>query len=769
MTAWLRVTYVLAKRELLSYLLSPVTYILWALFLLSQGYSFWLLLDSLSSRQASVSTLLSYLFGGTFLYWFFLLFLIAVLTMRLFAQSGGAGERRAPRELLLSTGLPEGAIVLGKHLGASLLYGLLWAPTALQLILLSRSGGEAARIPISAALCGYLGVLLTGQSALAFGLLASLLAPTQLIAAALSFVGLSLLLLSGLVADAYSVEPWLHGLLSYSNQFRHMDELSRGIVDSRRLLYHGSVTCLCLIIAARLLRLRPGDARGRLRVLWLAALGLALTVGLNLLGSQHPLRGDLSRGREHALSPELLATLQALPQPVRVTVLSGDSEGLAHDELDGRLRETLLRAEQAAPARLQVSYLDLDRQRERVRLLAERYALDRDELRLGLVLVHSGPEGHERSLSIARERLADFSRDEVSGTAERGSEPQLLRYHGEALLQQALNAVVRSRPPSLCFTHGHGESEPDSLTGSGGSELAQALRREGLVSRALRSSAELSTLALAGPDACAVVIVSGPERPFLPAESSALARYLDGGGRLLVLSGALIDRELSHFLDTGLEDLLQPRGLRLGRAVVLDPPQRLGDSLAFVVESGYAPHAITRPLLGRRTLWPLPRPIYAEPSRLPGWTAQTLIQTSESGLAESELASLRAALPSAAPSAGAAPAPLPSPSQPAAQPIAAVAEAEGPAGPAARIVVLGSAQLAWNDTLVLYNRDLLLAAIKWLADLPTTSSIQPKQPGQIRLLLTAAQTRRLFVLLVLGLPLLILALGLGVRFRRQRL
>ena len=68
---------------------------------------------------------------------------------------------------------------------------------------------------------------------------------------------------------------------------------------------------------------------------------------------------------------------------------------------------------------------------------------------------------------------------------------------------------------------------------------------------------------------------------------------------------------------------------------------------------------------------------------------------------------------------------------------------------------------------MLYNRDLLLAAVAWLADLPTTNRIQPKQPGQVRLVLTAPQLKRLFVLWVVCLPLLILALGLGVRWLRQ--
>lgn len=771
MAAWLRVTYVMAKRELWAYALSPVTYMLATLFLLSQGYSFWLLLGSLSARQASVSTLLSYFFGGTFLYWFFLLFLIAVLTMRLFAPSQEGGQRRSPRELLLSTDAPEGALVLGKHLGASALYCALWAPTLVSLLLLRLYGGQAASLPGAAVLCGYLGVFLTGQSALALGLLASVLAPSQLVAATLSFVTLSLLLLAGLAAEVQSPSPWLHALLTYANPLGHMDELARGIVDSRRVIYHLSSSLLFLTAAAWLLRVRPGNHAGLRRAGLRIALGLAAGIALNLAAAQRPLRSDLTQTREYGLAPELLSTLRSLPAVVHVVDLTGRGDVGDRDELDLRWRETLLRAEQAAPTMLRVQRLDLDRQREQVRLLAERYRIDRDELRQGVVLIHSsaGPGdqlpslGAARSVSLRREQLADFERSSAPGSpAATESAPILVRYHGEALLDRALRTVTSQRTPSVCFTRGHGESEHDSLTASGGSELTTALRHENLAARALASTRELSAPGSASDPACAVVVVSGPERPFLSDEVTDLSRYLDRGGRLLVLSGALIDRDLTRFLDTGLEDLLSQRGIGLERAVVLDPPQRLGDSLAFVVEQGYAAHPATLPLLGRRTLWPLARPITARPSTLPGWQSQILIQTSEHGLAESSLQRLRAARGSDPQGSAEPPATAPTP---AAQPLAAVAE--HPDKPGARIAVLGSAQLAWNDTLVLYNRDLLVSVLAWLVDAPLTSAIAAKQPSQIRLVLTAPQQQRIFVLLVLGLPFLALLLGLGIRWLRR--
>lgn len=777
MAAWLRVTYVMAKRELWAYALSPITYVLATLFLLSQGYSFWLLSHSLSARQASLSTLLAYFFGGTFLYWFFLLFLIAMLTMRLFAPSQEGGVRRSPRELLLSTDAPEGALVLGKHIGATLLYCALWAPTVTSLLLLQRYGGQAATLPGVSILCGYLGVFLTGQSALALGLLVSVLAPSQLVSAAASFVTLSLLLLAGLAADVQSATPWLQALLASINPLFHMDELARGIVDSRRVVYHLGTAGLYLFAAAWLLRVRPGNWRG-LRRAWLRiALSATICVGVNVVAARHPLRSDLTQAREYRLAPELVDTLRSLPQAVQIIDLSAGRDVGERDELDVRWRETLLRAEHTAKDRLSVLRVDLDRQREHVRLLAERYRVDRDELRQGVIVVHSeaehragdprtlGDRGLGRSAIIRRDQLADFERsDAQSSTAAAGSEPILMRYHGDGVLEQALRTVTSRRTPSVCFTRGHGESEHDSLTASGGSELTTALLHENLTVRALGSPQELATLtAQDSSTTCDVVVVSGAERPFLPEEVTTLSAFLDHGGRLLVLTGALMDRELSHFLDTGLEDLLLQRGIAVGQAVVLDPPQRLGDSLAFVVEQGYAAHAVTLPLLGRRTLWPLARPVSAQQSRLPGWQAQVLIHTSEQGLAESNLARLRVARSQAVPTdVDAAKTALAA----GMQPLAVVSEAQRE-GRAARVVVLGSSQIAWNDTLVLYNRDLLVSSVKWLADAPIRRAGAAKQPGQVRLVLTSAQQQRLFVFSVVGLPFLVLLLGLGVRWLRH--
>jgi hypothetical protein len=248
-------------------------------------------------------------------------------------------------------------------------------------------------------------------------------------------------------------------------------------------------------------------------------------------------------------------------------------------------------------------------------------------------------------------------------------------------------------------------------------------------------------------------VIIGPEKPFLPSEREALSRYLDRGGRALLLLGALIDRGVTQFLDTGLEPLLLRAGVQLGTGVVSDPEHRVGGSLALIVEQTYADHPVTAALSGRRTVWPLGRPVRATAAT--GWQAREIITTGEKGFAETDLSAIRAG--ELAYTQGQ--------DQPGPIPLAVAASAEKSG---ARLVVLGCSQLVWNDSLVLWNRDLVVSAAQWLADTQVRVGIAPKRPQQLRLTIQDDQQTRLFLILVLGLPLMAGLLGAGVLWLRRQ-
>lgn len=743
-------TYAILKRELKAYFLSPITYILGALFLCVQGYSFFLVCQALTNQRASTAAVMQYFFGGTFVYWVFLMFIVSVLTMRLIAEE----RQRGTIEPLLTAPVREGAVVLGKYLAAVLCYCALWAPTLAYTLLLRRyasfAEGAAGHLDTGPIAGAYLGTLLCGASALALGLLCSTLTRSQVLAAALSFSILTLLLLAGLLADLYLRSPTARAILLYVNQFRHLDELARGIIDSRRLLYHLSLAAAALLVAARALATRPGEARRGAQTVVEALLCLGLLFAVNALGARHFVRADWTAARQFTLSPRLLDLLDELGRARQQVQLVGlGLEQSAAEDPGGvadTTRELLQRASRAARGALPLELLDIDRDRERVRLLSERYKLDREELRRGAVVVERG--GRQRVLT--RDDLAEFE-------AGAGSEPpRLLRYLGESALASAVLTVMVEKPPTLCFTTGHGEAALDDLSGEGLSDLSQALQRDGQQTRALP---ELTSAGLLG---CDGAVAAGPERPFTPAEAAELGRYLEQGGRLLLLIGPLLDSAVTQFQDSGLTTLLRERGLRLEPAVVIDPQRRLGESPAFVVDEGYANHPVTERLQGKRTLWSLARPLRALPA-VPLqsgalWSATEVVRTGERGFGETDLTSLREGRPVA----GADDLP---------GPVAVAAAAEVKEGSAAqreaRLFVIGASRFAHNDTMALYNKDLVLSALSWLLAQTRQVRIEPKQPEQLRLVLEQEQLTRLFLVTVVGMPLMALLLGIGVFWVRR--
>ena len=775
----LRVAWVTLKRELLGYFVSPVSYLVLALFVLVQGYGFFLLCQTLAKNQAATSAVLQYFFGGTFLYWLFLMFVVSVLTMRLIAEE----RQQGTLEPLLTAPVGEGAVILGKYLAALAFYGVLWLPTLVFPLLLRGYAGPGAALDPGPIAAGYLGTALCGASAIGIGLLCSTLSRSQMLAAVLSFVLLTLLLLIGMLADLYAQSATVRQALLYVNLLQHMDELGRGIIDSRRVVLHVSLAAGTVVLAGRALRARPGDTAGGRRAAAESISVLALFIGVNLLAARHPVRFDATASHLYALSPRTQALLAELPhsgKSVSVTVFTADSG--ERDELAESLRELLLRAERAAGGALSVEYLDVDRDRERARLQAERYHIERDDLKLGVVVVQS--EGRKKF--ILRHDLAELD----AAAADGESAPPLRSFRGEEALAAAILTVTAGRTPTLCFSRGHGEPEYDSLTGSGLSDLSESLRRDNF---ALRTLPELVTAAPAEPadeepsaapsgssaapsqaaapaqeaaaaarepgtaadllKDCDVVAIIGPEKAFLPAEVEALSRYLDRGGRMLFLLGALIDRGVTRFLGTGLEPLLLRAGVRPGDAVATDPEHRVGSTLAFVVEQTYAEHPVTAALAGRRTVWPLARPIHAAAAA--GWQAQELITTGEKGFAETDLATIRQGELSFTQGAD----------EQGPVPLAAAAQAQGSG---ARLVVLGSSQLVWNDSLVLWNRDLAISAVQWLADTQVRFGVAAKRPEQLRLTIQDDQQTRLFLILVLAMPLMAALLGAGVLWLRRR-
>ena len=233
------------KRELFAFFVTPLAWVLIATFLLVQGMHFFLLVDHFSrtSDLAGDETPMSAFFGNTVLLYLVLFVLVPPMTMRLFAE-----ERRSGTvETLMTAPVSSAAVVLAKYAAALTTYVAMWLPTGLYLVILARTG----TLDWHAAASAYTGVLLVGSGYLSVGLCASALTRSQFLAMVWTALILLVLFILGVGEFVTREGTAMHEVCAYVSVWAHMNDFASGIVDSRRLVFYGTLTVLPLFIATR--------------------------------------------------------------------------------------------------------------------------------------------------------------------------------------------------------------------------------------------------------------------------------------------------------------------------------------------------------------------------------------------------------------------------------------------------------------------------------------------------------------------------------------
>lgn len=443
------------------------------------------------------------------------------------------------------------------------------------------------------------------------------------------------------------------------------------------------------------------------------------------------------------LSPRTIELVRGIRRPVELVVFM-----VPPDRLPGSLlpetRELVRRISRHSPL-VTVQYVDPDLDPVRAEMLADKYDVNRRDLKEGGVVVASGRRGKfVASASMAEYRMEAGRR-------------RLAAYRGEGALLEGLVAVTSRAQSTVCFTRDHGEAPTDSYADAGYGYIADEVKRDGYRVRGL-GSADL----LANSRACRVMVIGGPQQAFAAPETDALDRYLRRGGRLMVLLGPVLDRKVTGHRRVGLEELLTAWGIRVMDNIAVDSLAVPGEQplMTWATRDGYVgDHPIARAMSGRITVWPLVREVRPVPAQRPGVKSQALVRTSAEGWAETDLASLRGDRPLRLDRAVDTPGP--------------VTVAVAATGPTARIAVLGTERGVINrrmGSLVVrdHNRDLFLATLGWLDGSASRVATGPKVPEQLQLTLDERQLTRVFLISVVALPSASLLVGLFVWWRRRR-
>jgi gliding motility-associated transport system permease protein len=241
---------VIARRELASIFLSPIAYVVLVCFLVLNGISFWLIVTFVTnepSMQMQTSPLQTF-FGGTLLYYLPILAVCPLITMRTLAEE----HRSGTIEPLMTAPVRDFEVVLGKYFAALVFYVFLWVPTLLYVVLVARNASSLDWGPIGSA---YLGTLLIGVLYISVGILMSALSKNQIVACILTFVVLGALFFLGL-GEYVLQDEWWKNIWSYVNLWSHMEELGKGIIDTRRVVYYLTGAVVALYTATRVVEAR---------------------------------------------------------------------------------------------------------------------------------------------------------------------------------------------------------------------------------------------------------------------------------------------------------------------------------------------------------------------------------------------------------------------------------------------------------------------------------------------------------------------------------
>jgi ABC-2 type transport system permease protein len=241
-------TWVVMKRELGSFFVSPLAYVVLTAWLVWNGVVFWVLTEFYSRNAVSsgASTPLSGFFGGSVLFFIPLLVFVPVLTMRLVAAEKQSGTI----ETLLTAPISETSVVLGKYLASLVIWCALWVPTLIYGWIMSQHGS----VDWGATAASYFGVFWLGAYFMAVGLLMSVVAPTQIIAAVLSFVTLGVLFTVGI--GEFVLDGTAREVCAYVSMWGHMQSFSKGVVDTRHLVFDLSVAVLAVGLSIGALKAR---------------------------------------------------------------------------------------------------------------------------------------------------------------------------------------------------------------------------------------------------------------------------------------------------------------------------------------------------------------------------------------------------------------------------------------------------------------------------------------------------------------------------------
>ena len=477
-----------------------------------------------------------------------------------------------------------------------------------------------------------------------------------------------------------------------------------------------------------------------------ALLLLAVAVGANYVANRRNLSWDTTSEGIYSLAPQTLQILEQLDREIRLVVLDQPRAAGPTVEL----------FESYADASDRIVWEVLDPEADPVRAGAYQAATEAG-IPFGTVVVADG------------ERL------------ERVAAPQ------EQDITNAIVRLLKGETKKIYFTTGHQEPSLEETGAGGFSAIRSRLEESNYAVEALPLLASVEGGVVRIPEDAAVVIVAGPRLDLLPAEAEALSEHVRGGGKVMLL---LDPPEPPDLVDTRTEllGLAGEFGAPPASDVVLDASevgQLFGFGLEVPLAASYGFHPITRGFETAATVFPLAQSLVpvAFEDRPDGVQVYELVLTSDASWGETNGEELVGGevIPDANDRTG----PLTlavavavrdeneesehAHETPAEHAEHADEDTALPSDPEGRLVIVGDSDFVGNNLALapLGNADLFLNMVNWLAEDEDLIAIRPRDAGDRRITMTAAQVRNTVLFSLVFLPGFWLIWGVAVWWSRR--
>ncbi|MFZ4592964.1 MAG: ABC transporter permease [Verrucomicrobiaceae bacterium] len=247
----MRCFFILLNKELWGFFVSPVAYVVLALAMVLNGFSFRAALSILESAP-SEGSIVTWTFYSRW-FWLSYFFIFPLLTMRLFAEE----KKMGTLETLLTAPVRTWEVVWSKYLASVIFYCLIWVPSVLNFWLLRKLTGGAVEIPVGALQGSYLVLFFMGLFNLAVGCFASSLTSNQIVAAVVSFtVCLMHFLVGVFVQVGRNVPEKFIDVVQYISSSDHIRLFTTGLLDTRPMVYYTSLALLFIVLTQQVLDFR---------------------------------------------------------------------------------------------------------------------------------------------------------------------------------------------------------------------------------------------------------------------------------------------------------------------------------------------------------------------------------------------------------------------------------------------------------------------------------------------------------------------------------